>query len=215
MSLLGSWLDRRLRRGGSSTPPTKRKDILRQVQAAQRAQQRGQATGRVHAPTGVAGGRVAEARPQPAAVDISLEGPPPEILQRQGEIIADLYRLDQFLGAGGMGQVWRVRHLSWGTDLAMKEILPERLAEPKMRTAFLNEADKWVKLPMHPNIVTAYYVRELDGQTRIFCEYIEGSRTLAHMIPEGGWSQSRRYTWLCRWLMPWNMLMPISWCIGM
>ncbi|MBF0316673.1 MAG: protein kinase [Nitrospirae bacterium] len=53
----------------------------------------------------------------------------------------------------------------------------DKQVEPKKSpgaTNFEQEAETWVNLGLHPNIVSCYYVREIDGIPRVFAEYIEG-----------------------------------------
>jgi WD40 repeat protein/serine/threonine protein kinase len=93
---------------------------------------------------------------------------------RPGDVIAGLYEVTRLLGEGGMGRVWLVRHLGWHCALAVKEPHPEVVGDRTARRAFAREAQNWVQLPLHPNVVTAYYVRELDGVLRIFAEFVDG-----------------------------------------
>ncbi|MBF0539378.1 MAG: protein kinase [Nitrospirae bacterium] len=50
--------------------------------------------------------------------------------------------------------------------------------------SFQQEAETWVNLGLHPNIVSCYYVREIDGIPRVFAEYIEGG-SLSDWIATG------------------------------
>ncbi|MBF0606566.1 MAG: protein kinase [Candidatus Magnetobacterium sp. LHC-1] len=53
----------------------------------------------------------------------------------------------------------------------------EKSVEPKKppgAISFEQEAETWVNLGLHPNIVSCYYVREIDDIPRVFAEYIEG-----------------------------------------
>ncbi|MEM2582429.1 MAG: protein kinase [Candidatus Caldarchaeum sp.] len=108
---------------------------------------------------------------------------------QRGQVIGGLYQIEERLGYGGMGEVWKVRHLQWGISLVMKEIRHEHSDDPMYRQAFIREAQNWINLPMHPNIVTAYYVREMDGQLRIFCEYVEGENLAERLRREGKLSE--------------------------
>ena len=108
-----------------------------------------------------------------AAGNVSINSPN-EVRWPVGHVIAGLYQVERLLGSGGMGYVWLVRHLRWDCELVMKELQPAASADRTARRAFLAEAENWVNLPMHPNVVTAYYVRELEGALRIFAEYIDG-----------------------------------------
>lgn len=99
-----------------------------------------------------------------------------------GDVILDRYEVVRTFD-GGMGRVCRVRHRDWGVDLAVKSPLAPELMTPNGAQAFFREAEAWIELEMHPNIVTCYYVRELGGVPRLFAEYVEGG-TLFDWIRE-------------------------------
>ncbi|WP_420263666.1 protein kinase domain-containing protein [Candidatus Magnetominusculus dajiuhuensis] len=91
-----------------------------------------------------------------------------------GEVILNLYEITGFLGEGGMGKVYKVRHRGWNVDLAVKSPKPSELARSGGSKGFQAEAETWVNLGLHPHIVSCYYVRELDGIPRVFAEYVNG-----------------------------------------
>ncbi|BBM86611.1 protein kinase domain-containing protein [Candidatus Uabimicrobium amorphum] len=91
-----------------------------------------------------------------------------------GQIIDDRYETIKVLGKGAMGEVYLVHHLLWDIKLAVKMPLPKILSSPKATERFTREAQIWVDIDKHPNVVTAYYVRKLDGLLRIFTEYVDG-----------------------------------------
>jgi WD40 repeat protein/serine/threonine protein kinase len=99
-----------------------------------------------------------------------------------GETVLGTYRIEEKLGAGGMGVVHRVRHLGWGLDLAVKSPLP-RLWLSGVQ-AFVDEAEVWVGLPPHPHVCTCHYVRVLGGVPRIFAEFVPGG-TVAEALETG------------------------------
>ena len=103
---------------------------------------------------------------------------------RVGDVIGGLYRVDKAFG-GGMGVVYRVRHLSWGIDLAVKSPRPEYFRRPEQREAFTREAETWMGLGLHPNTVSCFYVRTIGGVPRVFSEFV-GGPNLAGAIA-GGW----------------------------
>jgi serine/threonine protein kinase len=73
-----------------------------------------------------------------------------------------------------MGIVYLVHHVNWNVDLAVKCVLESHKADPEIVRAFLHEADKWIHLGLHPNVVSAYYVRKYGDAHYIFLEYVPG-----------------------------------------
>ncbi|BBM86614.1 protein kinase domain-containing protein [Candidatus Uabimicrobium amorphum] len=98
-----------------------------------------------------------------------------------GQIIDDRYETIKVLGKGAMGEVYLVHDLFWDIKLAVKMPLPKILSSPKVTERFTREAQIWVDIDKHPNVVTAYYVRKLDGLLRIFTEYVDGCDLKTHM----------------------------------
>ncbi len=91
-----------------------------------------------------------------------------------GDVLLDQYEVMGILGEGGMGTVYRVHHRGWNTDLAVKSPKAGIFARAGGKENFIREAETWVKLPLHPNIVSCYYVRTLGDIPRVFAEYVEG-----------------------------------------
>lgn len=115
----------------------------------------------------------AHQKPEPA----SIRGAWPP-----GYELLDTYTVCCLLGVGGMGSVYRVHHKYWNIDLAVKS--PLGFETPKQQEVFINEAETWIELGLHPNIVTCYYVRNIDNIPRVFAELVEGG-SLADWIEEG------------------------------
>jgi serine/threonine-protein kinase len=57
-----------------------------------------------------------------------------------GEIIASKYRVEERLGAGGMGVVLAARHLTLGQRFAIKLLQPEAARHPAAAGRFMREA---------------------------------------------------------------------------
>lgn len=90
----------------------------------------------------------------------------------EGQIIDGLYKVENIV-KGGMGIIYFIDHLKWGIKLVVKSPL-EELLTGENRRRFIQEAETWVDLGKHPNIATAFYVRELNNIPRIFIEYADG-----------------------------------------
>lgn len=95
-----------------------------------------------------------------------------------GDVLLDLYEVTGMLGEGGMGKVWRVHHRGWDLAMAVKNPRPELFRTEEGRATFVQEAQTWVNLALHPNTVSCYYVRSLGGIPRVFAECVEGGTVL-------------------------------------
>lgn len=90
-----------------------------------------------------------------------------------GDTILGKYRVDDIF-TGGMGLVYRVHHLEWKLDLAMKCPKPEYLVDAAAMLAFEQEIETWANLGLHSHIVTCYYSRRIEGDTFVFSEFVTG-----------------------------------------
>ncbi|WP_254507511.1 serine/threonine-protein kinase [Anatilimnocola floriformis] len=93
------------------------------------------------------------------------------------------YVLQEELGRGGMGVVFRARQESLGREVAIKMILRGELARQAERERFQAEAQAAAKLD-HPGIVPVYEVGEINGRPYFSMKFIRGT-TLAQRLAEG------------------------------
>ncbi|MGW5496748.1 protein kinase domain-containing protein [Streptomyces olivaceoviridis] len=103
---------------------------------------------------------------------------------RVGDRVLGVYEVTGALGQGGMGRVHRVRHLGWGTDLAVKSPRPELFRDEADQERFVREAETWVGLELHPHLCGCHYVRTIGGVPRVFAEYVDGG-SLRESIDDG------------------------------
>ncbi len=82
------------------------------------------------------------------------------------------YRVTNFLGAGGMGEVYRGVHTKLGRAAAIK-VLSENVSDASFTARFFNEARLQASLH-HPNIAALYDFQEINNRLCIFMEYIDG-----------------------------------------
>ena len=82
------------------------------------------------------------------------------------------YRLVEFLGAGGMGEVYRAEHVKIGRVVAIK-ILTQADPRAGLTARFLNEARIQAGVH-HPHIVGLYDFVEHAGRPCIIMEYVDG-----------------------------------------
>jgi predicted Ser/Thr protein kinase len=83
------------------------------------------------------------------------------------------YRVEQKLGEGGMGAVYRARHRSLPKDVALKVLWPSYLRMPQFRERFEQEADVLCRLE-HPNIVSVMDKGEDDDLLWIAMQFVDG-----------------------------------------
>ncbi len=95
------------------------------------------------------------------------------LIWKKGDIIAGLYEVKGILGEGRFGTVHQVYHQLWKRELAVKSLKEDILEDKIALQRFLREAETWIDLGIHPNIVTCFYVRDLGKLPRIFLEYAE------------------------------------------
>lgn len=98
-----------------------------------------------------------------------------------GHILDEKYRLDEQLGIGGMGTVYRARHLLIDRPVAVK-VLNQRFVEDEAaRTRFRREARAAGRL-QHTNAVTVTdFGESSDGYVYLVMELLEG-RTLRDVL---------------------------------
>ena len=90
-----------------------------------------------------------------------------------GRILLNQYRVEEFIGGGGAGLVYRVRDLKMNTDLAMKVLNIDADDDPSYAYFFKREAKAYEYLA-HPNIVRYYGVKHTDGIYFLLLDYIDG-----------------------------------------
>jgi eukaryotic-like serine/threonine-protein kinase len=83
------------------------------------------------------------------------------------------YRVEDVIGRGGMGVVYRGFHESLGRPVAIKALAPELTKQPEFRDRFFSEAKTQARL-QHPNIVGVYDLLEEEGDYFIVMELVTG-----------------------------------------
>lgn len=91
------------------------------------------------------------------------------------------YQVIRALGAGGMGRVFLVRHVSLGVERVLKQILPEHAGNDQLVRRFLTEARAVAKL-QHRNVVVVHDFRtDADGQPFLVLEYLRGTSLASYL----------------------------------
>jgi serine/threonine protein kinase len=89
------------------------------------------------------------------------------------------------IAEGGMGAVYKVRHLLLDEIRVIKVMRPQAAESEEQRKRFVREAQTATKL-RHPNIVAFYdFAVDESGTAYMVMEFIDGV-TLAQLIRKGG-----------------------------
>lgn len=104
---------------------------------------------------------------------------------RPDDLVDGRYRLVKRLGAGGMGEVWEVEHVSLRRPMALKLLRSAELATKTQRGRFLREAQV-VSRVRHPGVVEITDFGELPNGAPFIAMELLGGRTLHRVCGEDG-----------------------------
>ena len=114
-----------------------------------------------------------------------LEEDPTSLL---GNVLDGQYQMETILGKGGMGAVYRARHILLGDRVAIKLLPPEMRSNTEWLRRFQREGQAARRF-RHPNAVTVYDLRtSSDGTIYLVMEYVEGSTLDAELKSRGRFS---------------------------
>ena len=100
---------------------------------------------------------------------------------RVGDVLGPC-RLDELIGGGGMGTVYRARHVALDRDVAVKILASRYTKQPHYIQRFLTEARAAARLS-HPNIMAVHDVGEERGVYFMVMELVRG-RALDRILVE-------------------------------
>ena len=115
--------------------------------------------------------------------------PEPKQAFEAGAVLVNRFRVLEFLGRGGMGQVYRAEDMLSGGPVALKAIRPEIAADERNSRRLKREL-RLSRQVSHPNVCRVYELwstQSADGQAVVFLtmELLEGE-TLARRLTKTG-----------------------------
>jgi serine/threonine-protein kinase len=105
-----------------------------------------------------------------------------------GKALDGQYQIEALLGKGGMGAVYRARHVLLGDRVAIKVLPPEMRSNTEWLRRFQREGQAARRF-RHPNAVTVYDLRtSSDGTIYLVMEYVEGNTLDVELRKRGTFS---------------------------
>jgi serine/threonine-protein kinase len=118
-------------------------------------------------------------------VNLEASSPPAAFGLFSGRVLGGRYALDECIGTGGMGSIYRARRLHIGDTVAVKVLRPEVVDDRLSRERFHREARAAAMLH-HPNAVVIHdFGEDADGTAYIVMELLEG-QSLRQLLREQG-----------------------------
>src|SRR4051812_41703162 len=93
-------------------------------------------------------------------------------------------RIEELLGTGGMGVIYRATELRLGRPVALKLISADGASDPAIRERFEREARLTASID-HPNVIPVYGAGEEDGHLYLVMRYVPGTDLHALLRREG------------------------------
>jgi serine/threonine protein kinase len=101
------------------------------------------------------------------------------------QVIGDKYEVLQWIGGGGMAEVFLARHRAHGGLFAVKVLAEQLAGEPQIVARFTAEARTAAKLGGHPNIAGVFDIGEGSGLHYLIMPYVEGEDLKSYLERHG------------------------------
>ncbi|MBR8742265.1 serine/threonine-protein kinase [Nocardiopsis sp. MG754419] len=114
-----------------------------------------------------------------------------------GTVLSDRYRLEEQIGSGGMGTVWRATDTLLNRSVAVKLLHPAQMAEPTARERFRTEGRITAGLS-HPGIAQVYDYGEEHGRAFLIMELVVSEPLSQVLREQGGLSPDQTLDFVCQ-----------------
>ncbi len=112
---------------------------------------------------------------------------------QSGRVLGGRYKLEQCIGSGGMGEIYRARRTHIGDTVAVKVLRSDVVENEKSRQRFYREARAAAMLH-HPNAVVIHdFGEDDDGTAYIVMELLVGRSLRQLLVEEGSINSPRAY----------------------
>src|ERR1700759_3609349 len=108
---------------------------------------------------------------------------------RTGDVVAG-YRVEELIGRGGMGLVYRARHVALNRIYALKLLSPALAEDEQFRDRFRREMRLAASLH-HPNVVGILYAGEHEGLLFFVMDYVTGTDLREILVKHGALDSPR------------------------
>ena len=113
------------------------------------------------------------------------------------------YRIEELIGQGGMGVVYRAYDLRLKRIVALKLIVPELALDERFHARFARETELAMSLE-HPNVVPVYDAGDVDGRFYLAMRLVEGRIWVHCCAPRARSSPPAHSPSAARWRTPWT-----------
>src|SRR5215471_7716752 len=100
------------------------------------------------------------------------------------------YRIEELIGRGGMGVVYRAYDLRLKRPVALKLVAPPLAQDERFRERFARESELVMSLE-HPNVIPIYDAGDFDDQVYLAMRLVDGRDLGALLRTEGALEPSR------------------------
>jgi len=100
------------------------------------------------------------------------------------------YRIEELIGRGGMGVVYRAYDLRLKRTVALKLVAPSLARDEQFRERFARESELVMSLE-HPNVVPIYDAGEVDGRVYLAMRLVDGTDLGSLLRAEGALEPDR------------------------